>query len=645
MKKKNIFLFSTFVFLFGTLFVIFSFGKDELREAVIQACVFGFLILMLWFVGIVLLMKKEPKKKVVSKVLIISNAVALCVFLVFSVLYIVGSNYTTKETFSISTPLFENKRVMIIIPHQDDDINLAGGMIEQYAKGNSNVTVVFTTNGDYDGMEEVRATEAVAVLTELGVEKENIYYLGFGDQWTPQDLAKKSIPHIYNAVDANATWKSYRGSSATYATESIDCYLELPYTKNNYLYSIQMIIQAKMPDLIFAVDYDSHPEHRGASLFFEEALCNILKSNPSYKPLVYKGFCYGTAWHAVPDFYHDLNLLPSKKPEDSVWENSSHGYSWEERVRFPMDNENLKFMLSDNAVYKALDSYHSQIAYKNAGRILNGDKVFWLRRTDGLMYFAEVYVGEIRTNLLNDFKLRDFENICVNDCENIGVERLENKKVHVKIGKVVTANCVYLYDNPDPSNNIIEGYIAFSDGSKVDFGELEKNGSATKVVFSEKQIEWFEVVPTKTEGKNIGLSEIELYNDVSDVKKRNEMCLMASDENGVFAYNYIIQYGDTAKLDIYNLPYMDKLSKEDVQIELLTNAEKCSYQWDGDSLIVNCPKNNSCRIKISSKGASTTFAVSNPTEIMRLYLNALRYTEKISIHFKTFFHTLYNQVF
>ena len=51
------------------------------------------------------------------------------------------------------------------------------------------------------------------------------------------------------------------------------------------------------PEIIFAVDFDRHIDHRAISLIFEEAISNILsKKNNSYFPEIYKGFCYNGSY-------------------------------------------------------------------------------------------------------------------------------------------------------------------------------------------------------------------------------------------------------------------------------------------------------------------------------------------------------------
>ena len=47
-----------------------------------------------------------------------------------------------------------------------------------------------------------------------------------------------------------------------------------------------------------------------------------------------------------------------------------------------------------------------------ACRIINGDSVFWLRRTDSLSYHAKVLATSGNAEKINDFKLLDAIDIC-----------------------------------------------------------------------------------------------------------------------------------------------------------------------------------------------------------------------------------------
>lgn len=124
-------------------------------------------------------------KRVIKKasIFIISSIVIVIIlFLIgYSVLYI-GSYGDEFDNYIYSSQFFKDKQVMIIVPHEDDEINVAGATIKNYTDAGSNVVVVFTTNGDYNGLGELRIDEAVNAMVELGVKKENVLFLGYGDQ-------------------------------------------------------------------------------------------------------------------------------------------------------------------------------------------------------------------------------------------------------------------------------------------------------------------------------------------------------------------------------------------------------------------------------------------------------------------------------
>lgn len=630
MKKFTLLLWlSLSVILLETVSFFYISSQDALSGTAHYIIVASLIHVSLWLLGVLYIcIKKGIPHKLFTRLISVLNAALSAVVLIYVIVCTLAAHYPYQGNFSVTTNLFRDKNVMILVPHQDDEINLAGGLIEQYIDGGSDVSVVFTTNGDRFGESEVRAKETVSVLTALGVPQENIYYLGFGDQWQAQTQNGQVIPHIYNSMDPDALWTSDYGATATYGTATIDCYLELPYTRNNYLHSLVSLIQELAPDTIFAADCDSHPDHKATSLFFEEAMGEVLKRSADYHPTVYKGFCYGTAWHAPNDFFDSINLLSTPKPRDSVWEATGCGYSWENRVRFPLSQTNLNKVLSNNSVFDSLNRYPSQKARPNSACVLNGDKVFWHRRTDSLLYQAAVFIDGEQTGLLNDFKLNDYRDLTASPGENIGVAYVSDKIIRIEPAAAVLANCIALYDNPDPTQNILSGYIRFSDGSEVTFTELDKGGAITEIPFPEREIQWLEIVVTQSEGAQVGLCEIELYRNTPE---QSDTYLMAADTDGNFVYDYVLQDTDTLTVNLYSYPQETPLCADDVQLTFASTGEKSTYEWDGDSLVIRCAEKEQCQITVSMDSLRTTFTVSNPGRAENWYVHLLRSSEQLSL--------------
>ena len=634
-KLKNLLLWSCLFILPAILGVLDATNCISWGHSFYKLLDIAVVLFLIWFAGcIFLLCIKKDRWLILDNILKVVSVISVSAVLVVAILYLTAKNYPYTGDFSIHTPILRNKTVMAIVPHQDDDINLVGGIVEPYLENNSEVIVVFTTNGDYEWPAELRAKEVLNALTPLGIRKENIYYLGFGDQWIGQSDENGDYEHIYLGPEPDALWTSHFGATETYGSESIDCYLKLPYTKNNYLHSIKSLILKKRPDVILATDFDNHLDHKGTSLLFEQAMGQLLKEAPDYHPTVYKGFCYGTAWYAPEDFYDDVNLLSSKKPDEETWLGSAYTYRWEDRYRFPVGARNRNHILSQNSVFSSTKAYYIAEAYKRAPGILNGDKVFWERRTDSLLYDAEISVNGQQTHLLNNFQLIDFKRFCFPQDISAesgfcgAVECGQNGTVRIVLPNAVTANQLSLYDHPDPEVNILGGDITFSDGSKIYFSSLETDGSATEISFSARQIQWLEITVTDAEGVSPGLTEIELYFDTDATP---ESFLMAVDQDDNFVYDYILQDEDTITLDIRQFPDGTLLGADQVEMTFRAEGKNSGYTWENGRLRIRCGKNETCTVTLDKDGMSTTFTVSNPYTIKIRAIELLRKVDQQSI--------------
>jgi predicted alpha-1,2-mannosidase len=74
-----------------------------------------------------------------------------------------------------------------------------------------------------------------------------------------------------------------------------------------------------------------------------------------------------------------------------------------------------------------------------------------------------------------------------------------------------TISQVILYDRPSLEENIAGGKLSFSDGSEIWVRQLNSEGLGKKITFKTKTIEWVKFEATDATGKDIGLSEIEVY--------------------------------------------------------------------------------------------------------------------------------------
>lgn len=70
---------------------------------------------------------------------------------------------------------------------------------------------------------------------------------------------------------------------------------------------------------------------------------------------------------------------------------------------------------------------------------------------------------------------------------------------------------VVLYDRVSDQEHLAGGTLHFSDGSKVGVTEIPNDGSPKEVCFSSRKVKWIRFEATDAAGKNVGLSEIEVF--------------------------------------------------------------------------------------------------------------------------------------
>ncbi len=460
---------------------------------------------------------------------------------------------------------FAGKRVLVLVPHEDDDIAMAGGTIRLYVDGGAEVYVAFATNGDNGSDADTRVSEAIAGLSILGVPESNILLLGYGDSWD-----YRTYKHIYHAP-GDAVVASAAERTQTFGARGITDFHSTvynepaAYTRDNFVADIRNLLVMLRPDVIFCVDLDSHTDHAGLSWLFEEALGTLLPRDKTYRPKVYKGYAYSIAWFGAEDFYAD-NVAASQPPDPGVVNDPRFPldmpcYSWAQRVRFPMPREALSYTLRANIVYRALAAHASQDARFRAANILNGDTVFFERRTDSLLYGPNVALQSSSGDAacLSDFKLVDTSNILDWPIAfDSGVWRPEasdpEKRVSVAFPARVDIASVSLYDDYAPERNIESGVLTFSDGSTVAVGPLHPDGQETRVTFPVKRgISSFSFAVTGFAGDTPGLSELAAYAPEAP-EAPAFLKLMVDDASQDFLYRYTVKPGRSYPLSVYAYP-------------------------------------------------------------------------------------------
>ena len=91
--------------------------------------------------------------------------------------------YSTSFSYS---KIFAGNVLMVIVPHQDDEMNTAGSVIYGALLEGMRVILVYLTNGDYEFPFSVRQKEAYDMGQAMGIPEEDIIFLGFADNISKQ---------------------------------------------------------------------------------------------------------------------------------------------------------------------------------------------------------------------------------------------------------------------------------------------------------------------------------------------------------------------------------------------------------------------------------------------------------------------------
>ena len=305
-------------------------------------------------------------------------------------------------------------KALLIVPHQDDEILVAGNLIQHLLNNDVDLYVAYTTNGDWKISAEKRINEALASLEALGIKQDKVFILGYSDC-----LNTDSRSHIFYHQDDTAV--SHSGHSCTYGTTELNDFAYIAtgehsqFNKTNYLRDLELLIESIYPDLIICCDFDQHPDHRMLSLFADIALNKVMKKKPAYRPQVLKRFAYPLAYFAEEDL-SAYNNPSTKRPHVGMLKYDfdiidSFNYIWENRVRIPFVYEAPLALPGKSKVFSAISKHKTQHLISRAASIINDDEVFFEKNTNNLALEAVIEASSGNTAYLNDGLYYNVEDI------------------------------------------------------------------------------------------------------------------------------------------------------------------------------------------------------------------------------------------
>lgn len=311
-----------------------------------------------------------------------------------------------------------DKKIIIVVPHPDDEINVLGSLYEHFGK-NNHLNVLFVTSGDKNILRLIREREAINASKTIS-DDIKLHFLRYPDYSIIDNR------HLYNF------FHNYESDSLFDSTiddiDNQDNALRRNLVKDIYDYLV-----AISPDIVFFNGYDNHPDHKMVFLSVLKAIDKLLCTGRIY-PDIYFGYAYETSYNA-PDDYLQLNF------ESTVCTNElskNHFYLWEERNRFPVMPGYLKYNYKKSKLIPILKKYKSQKMVSRFFRIQNSDHVFW--RIPSILLQSNIKERSILSNYL----LFDSDNVLLSGNERFINPRERNSTFSFRFAKKVYIKTVIL---------------------------------------------------------------------------------------------------------------------------------------------------------------------------------------------------------
>lgn len=364
----------------------------------------------------------------------------------------------------------KKKKILILVPHQDDETNLVGNIMDVLTR--DEVYVLYSSIDTNPENAVIRKREAIAACAVWGIDKEHIIFLDY------PDTANRAGKHFYTDDDKRVEK------------------------------SIEDIILSIKPDIIFATDFDFHSDHRMLSLAFEHTMGKVLREHSKYRPCVLKGFCYETSYYGVEDYTATCTNLTVQK-SDPI---SNASYEWDKKVSVKsIEKERI---IWKRKTYKALACHKSQYAVLHAKSIVNDDNVFWNRRTDNLLYDSILTASSGNAEKLNDFLILDTYDIIEKNPRVVDYSEADwlpdtNKSwVNAEWEQKIKFDRIVFHGSVNSTEEKSINLLIYADGNQI--GTVDKiNPFGRDTVFKTEEIECREI-RMEFDAPSIALSEIEV---------------------------------------------------------------------------------------------------------------------------------------
>ena len=215
--------------------------------------------------------------------------------------------------------------LLVVAPHPDDEVLMAGGLMAAMRRDKRPVTVVIVTNGDLgcgrDGF--VREDESIVALAKVGVDEDHVIFLGYPDGHLAV-LGEQALGPVQRldvdgaCVDATTT----RARRGRHRRDEHSDRTGGPgvFTSTSLVSDLVAVIGRSKPAAIVVThDIDDHPDHAAVAVFLRQALEERKQPAVVYRAIVHLGDCWpnGSEPHgpcALPPFQPSSATPPLPPP-------------------------------------------------------------------------------------------------------------------------------------------------------------------------------------------------------------------------------------------------------------------------------------------------------------------------------------------
>ena len=270
------------------------------------------------------------------------------------------------------------KHLLVIVPHQDDEILLGGGLIYEMLQQQKKVTVCIVTNGDYECEDyskgRGRLRETLAGLATLGLSEENVVFLGYADTGMPRE--ESFLMKLYKETKGEKVYPSVT-SDKTYGLEEkqdfhFQCFGEHGiYCRDTLVGDLRELLWRINPDVVLTThESDLHGDHEALFYFIKDILQEI---DGTQRPDLLVGLVHSTEGDETwPQREGSVYQCPNGIETSRL--------QWEERMILPLRNQCKGGHKEENLKYKSLCCYEIALepnAVEYLMAFIKEEEIFW----------------------------------------------------------------------------------------------------------------------------------------------------------------------------------------------------------------------------------------------------------------------------